>query len=355
MAESSGGALREGRAEIPDPGNGKVRTDAVSPAPRRSGVDALNLAERFGIPAIFVAVFIAFSVTQSDTFLSAGNLRAIVASQSVVCVVALGLMIPLVTGDFDLSVGTVAVAGSIVAASAMSDGWALLPACGLTLIFGIVCGVINGALVAYGGLNGLIATLGSSTVLTGLISWHTNDLSITSGISPALSDLGTKNVVGIPGIALVAVALSIVVAYLTMATPFGRKLAAVGSSRAAARLVGVPVRRMIFTCFVGSALLGSLAGLLLVAQQGSGNPALSGFTLLLPALAAVYLGASAFLPGEFNVPGTVLGLLLVAVLVSGLTLAGASSWIQSVVQGLALIIAVGTSSAFRRRRMGADM
>lgn len=355
MAESTGGALHEGPTELPDIDDGKVTGEPLRHAPRRARISALNVAERFGILAIFVVVFLFFAITQSDTFMTAGNLRAIVASQSVVCVVALGLMIPLVTGDFDLSVGTVAVAGSIVAASAMADGWALLPACGLTLLFGIVCGVINGTLVAYGGLNGLIATLGSSTVLTGLISWHTHDLSITEGISPALSDLGTKNVVGIPGIALVAVAVAIVVAYLTMATPFGRRLAAVGSSRAAAQLVGVPVRRMIFTCFVGSALLGSLAGLLLVAQQGSGNPALSGFTLLLPALAAVYLGASAFLPGEFNVPGTVLGLLLVAVLVSGLTLAGASSWTQSVVQGLALIIAVGTSSAFRRRRMGADM
>ncbi|MBS1878300.1 MAG: ABC transporter permease [Actinobacteria bacterium] len=327
----------------------------VAGTTRLNRLSALGLAERFGILAIFVAIFVAFAIAQPETFLSAGNLRAIVSSQSVVAVVALGLMVPLVAGDFDLSVGTVAVAGSIVAATTMADGWALLPACGLTLLFGAVCGAVNGALVAYGGLNGLIATLGSATVLTGLISWHTHDLSISEGISPALSDLGTKNVLGVPGLALVAVAAALVVAYLMMATPFGRKLAAVGSSRAAAQLVGVRVRRMVFISFVCSALLGSLAGLLLVAQQGSGNPALSGFTLLLPALAAVYLGASAFLPGEFNVPGTVLGLLLVAVLVSGLTLAGAAAWVQSVVQGMALIIAVGTSSALRRRRMGADM
>jgi ribose transport system permease protein len=313
----------------------------------------LHLAERFGLLALFVVVVVYFCLTKPDTFATAANMRAVLTSQAVIAVAALALMIPLVAGNFDLSVGALAVASSILSAGLMSrTGLPLGLAIVLTLCFSTACGALNGALVAYARLDSLIATLGTSTVLTGLISYYSHDLSITSNISSGIVNLGTHNTLGIPRLVLVAAVVVIVVAYLMTQTPLGRKLRAIGSNNAAAQLVGIRVSRLTLTSFVLSGALAGIAGLLMLAQQGAGNPAVGAIQFLIPVLAAVFLGASAFYPGEYNVPGTILGMLFIAVLVSGLTLSGAPPWVESVVTGAALVIAVGISAAFRRQRMG---
>jgi ribose transport system permease protein len=115
----------------------------------------------------------------------------------------------------------------------------------------------------------------------------------------------------------------------------------------------VRVDRLVLASYMTSGVLAAAAGVLLLAQQGSATAGTTGIGVLLPALAAVYLGASTWAPGQFNVTGTVLGLVLVAVIVSGLTLGGAAPWVGGVADGGALILAVGASAAFRRKRRGA--
>jgi ribose transport system permease protein len=129
---------------------------------------------------------------------------------------------------------------------------------------------------------------------------------------------------------------------------------ALGSNPRAARLVGVRTDRVTVLAFAIAGGLGGLSGVLLIASQGVANPAAEGIGLLLPALVAVFLGASAFSPGQFNVPGTMVGLLLIAVLVNGLSLAGVEPWIQPLANGVALIVGIGVSATFRRRRLGGD-
>lgn len=315
-------------------------------------VDLLNLGERFGLLLITAVIIVYFSMAESETFATAANWRVIANSQSVIAVIALALMVPLITGNFDLSVGSITVASSVVLATVMSEsGWALLPACVLVVLIGVLIGAVNGLLVTWAGVNGLIATLGTATVLTGLISWYSDNQSVSSGISRHITKLGTTDVIGIPWLALIALILSVLVAYVLTATPFGRRLTAIGSSADAAALVGIRVPRAIFLSFVISGGLAGLAGILLLAQQGSSNPSTNGIAVLLPALAAVFLGSTAFRPGSFNVPGTIVALVLVAVIVSGLTLSGTDVWVQPVAQGLALLVAVVLSAAFRRRRL----
>lgn len=310
-------------------------------------------AERFGLLGLMLVAIVLFAVLQPDSFATIDNLRAILASQSTLIVLALALMVPLIAGNFDLSVGANAIASGILAAGMMAHhDWGLAAATAAALVFAVLIGAINGFLVAYRGLNGLIATLGTATVLTGLISSYTDDQAITNNISGTLTNLGIKNFLGIPTLAVIALVVAVIVGYVITQTPAGRRLTAIGSSSSAARLVGVRVSRITFLSFIVAGLLAGITGMMIVAQQGSGNPAVNGVALLLPALAAVYLGASTLFPGQFNVPGTVLGLLFVAVIVSGLTLSGAAPWVESVVNGTALIVAVGASTAFRRRRMG---
>ncbi|KAF0960253.1 D-allose transport system permease protein AlsC [Rhodococcus sp. T7] len=327
----------------------------VSPIPRSPNSSRLlDLGERFGLIALLVAIVIGFSLAQPETFATAANWRTIISSQSVIIVLALALMVPLLSGNFDLSVESVAGLASMVAAGLMArDGLPLAVACVFVFGLGIVIGLANGLLVTKFGLNGLIATLGSATIIDGLVSWYSDNTSISSGISRGLVRFGTGTVLGVPSLAIVAALIAVVVGYVVTQTPFGRRLVSIGSSGPAAELVGIRVDRMVVTSYVVSGGMSGLAGVLLLAQQGSASPGSNGIAILLPALAAVYLGASTWTPGQFNVVGTVLGLILVAVTVSGLTLTGAASWVNSVCYGCALILAVGASAWFRKKRSGA--
>jgi len=317
----------------------------------RGGVGWFAIAERFGLLAVLGALVLVFSLLQPDIFPSAANWQSIVASQSVVLIVALGLMVPLIAGNFDLSVGSVAILSSIVVAGAQQNHHApLWLACALGVASGVIVGIINGVLITKIRLNALIATLGSSVIIAGLVDAYTGGSSITNGISTSLTNFGNGRLVGISKLAIVAIIASLLVFYTLTKTPYGRRLFAIGSSKPAAELVGIRVDRVVLVSFLISGTLGGIAGVLMLAQQGSGNPAANGISVLLPALAAVYLGASTLYPGEFNVPGTILGLVLVAALVSGLTLEGVAAWVQPVATGAALIVAVGASEAFRRQR-----
>jgi ribose transport system permease protein len=330
-------------------------TESGNASPRvRPGISWLSVGERFGLPVLLGIVIVVFTSMQPETFATAANWRAILSSQAVTLVLALALMVPLLSGNFDLSVGAVALLSAMVSAGMMfRHDWNVVVACGFVLGLGLFIGAVNGLLVTKFGLNGLIATLGSATVIGGLISWYSNNISIASGISQKLTNFGTDTTLGVPTLALASGAVAVAVAYVITQTPFGRMLVSIGSSAPAARLVGVRVNGMVLASYVVSGGLAGLGGVMLLAQQGSASPGTSGIGIVLPALAAVFLGASTWSPGKFNVVGTVLGLLLVSVTVSGLTLSGAAPWVNPVCYGGALILAVGASSWFRRRSKGA--
>jgi ribose transport system permease protein len=308
-------------------------------------------AERFGLLVVLAIAIAIFGILKPGVFLSAANWQALISAQSVVLVISLALMVPLVAGNFDLSVGTIAIMSSIIAAGAMSrSGLPLWVAFVFAVVGGFIIGIVNGFLVTKIRLNSLIATLGTSAIIQGLVDLYTGGSSIANNIPGALTKFGSSRTFGISNLALIAVVIALIIMYVQMKTPYGRRLSAIGSSKPAAQLVGIRVNRVVFVSFVISGTLGGLAGMMMLAQQGSGNPAANGLSVLLPALTAVYLGASTLFPGKFNVPGTILGLVLVAVIVSGLTLLGVQSWVQGVTIGLALIIAVGASETFRRQR-----
>jgi ribose transport system permease protein len=313
----------------------------------------LDLGERLGLPVLLAVIIIVCSVKYPQTFATVGNWHVIASSQSVNVIIALALMIPLLSNNFDLSVGATAALSSMVAAGLMSrNGFNLGEACLFVVGLGLLIGLVNGLLVTKLGLNGLIATLGSATFLDAMLSWYSKNLSISSGFSTRLVDFGTATILNVPWLTVMALVAAAVVGYVITQTPFGRRLVAIGSSDPAARLVGIRVDRLVLVSYLISGGMAAAAGILLLAQQGSATPGSNGIGVLLPALAAVYLGASTWTPGQFNVVGTMLGLLLVAVTVSGLTLAGAAPWVNGASYGAALIVAVGASAAFRRRRRG---
>jgi ribose transport system permease protein len=310
-------------------------------------------AERLGLPVLLLLIIGFFSILPASgkTFLTGQNIGVVLANQSVLLLVALAVMIPLLTGSFDFSVGATAVTCALVCTALSTHAglplWVCIAAAVLT---GALIGTINGLLVSLLDLNAFVSTLGVATLLGGLIQWYTHGQPIILTDTAMLS-FGSGRSWGIPRVLLVVVVVAAAVWFLLGATAYGRRMSAVGANPRAAVLVGLPRRRLIASAFILSGLIGGIAGVVLSARTGGANPD-TGMGLLFPALAAAFLGSTAFSPGRFNTPGTIVGVLFLAVSVSGLTLAGAQNWVDGVFNGLALIAAVVLSTALRRSMSG---
>ena len=314
---------------------------------------ALLLGECYGLVALLGLVVVFFSIwgKTSAVFPTAANFDNIVGNQAVLAIVALAAIIPLVAGEFDLSVGAVLGLASVVAAKLMSDTGLPLAVCGLAAVAtGTAIGLVNGLVIARLGINSLITTLGVSTVLGGIAVAVSGDAPIVQGIPDSLVTFGTGKFLGLPNTLFVLAFAALLVLYLLEHTPFGRHLHAIGSNAVAARLVGIGVDRLVFRSFVLSGAICGAAGFLQVARSGSGDPQL-GVNFTLPALAAAFLGATAIRPGRFNVGGTLVAIFLLAASVSGLTLAGAQAYVQDLFNGSALIAGVAVSTLIARQRL----
>jgi len=313
---------------------------------------ALRLVERFGLVILLLGVIVFFSAWSKTGlyFHTRTNFRNIVSNESVIAVVALASVLPLIGGNFDLSVGATAVFADIVAGAAMSHhhipvGVAVL----LALAFGAAVGLVNGLVVAKAGVNALIATLGSATVIQGLVQWYTNGLPIATGIPGSLTNVVTHRWLGVPRIAVFMIVAAGIAWYVLARTPYGRYLQSVGSNRAAARLVGIHVDRVVVISFVLAGTFAAVAGVLQLAENGTAVPQNGLAIYLLPALAAAFLGATTIRPGRFNVLGTLVAIFFIACTVQGLNYAGVTSWVQDVFNGTALVLAVAITALLGRR------
>jgi ribose transport system permease protein len=312
---------------------------------------ARDIVERYGLLILVIALFALFALLpeSSAAFVSPQNIRALIGNQSVGLVVAIALLFPLAAGYFDFSVGAVTAASSVVAAAVTSHLGLPLPVAIIAAVgFGVVTGTFLGWLVAYVGVNPFISTLGVATLLGGAIFAYTGGLQITSGIPTELTDVGSRALLGIPQIAIVATVIAVIAWWVMSKTVFGRRLYATGSNARATHLLGVDVRRIQLLSFVASGTIAGMAGVMLLARQGAATSD-SGMTMLFPALTAVLLSTIVIDIGRPSVPGTVIGILFIAVSVSGLTLVGAPSWVSQVFNGAALLIAVGFARLARLR------
>lgn len=313
---------------------------------------AVAAVQRYGLLLMLVIMTAVFAglPESGEAFRSSANVQALLANQAVGLAVALALLFPMAAGYLDFSVGAVSATSCVVAAAGMSRFGLPMPAAiALALASGVLIGAVLGLLVARFAMNPFIATLGMATLLGGAIFAYTDGMQITEGISGGLTDLGSLTWFGVPRIVVAAAGMAVVVWFVIGQTPLGRHLFAVGSNADAARLVGVNVMRVQFSSFVLSGLVAAAAGVLLLARQGAATSD-NGMSLLFPALTAVFLSTIVIDLGRPSVLGTVIGVLFVAVSVSGLTLVGAPSWVSQVFNGAALLVAVGMASIGRARR-----
>ncbi len=330
--------------------------------PRATGSQQmLVFVERYALVVLFALTMVFFRVWSktSKTFLSAANVRNVLGNQAVIGILSLAIIIPLVCGEFDFSVGSVSGLSQVLCAGFMSRLGAPLPVAILGAIgIGAIIGLSNGNTVARIGVNSLIVTLGVATAMAGVVEWYTKGQTIVLHISKTLTNLGSGNWPArhgwdaIPRTLYFLVVIAAIVYYLLEHTPYGRYLHSIGSNREAARLVGLPVERLVLISFVLSGTLAGIAGVMLVARNGTASPQLGTVSDTLQALAAAFLGATAIKPGRFNVLGTMIAIFFLAFTVTGLSLAGVANWINDLFNGAALFVAVLISTIVGRKRAG---
>ena len=306
--------------------------------------------EALALPLAWVVVIIVFGVLKPDTFLSWANMSSILASQAVLVVVTLGLIVPLTAGDYDLSVASVVVLSAIlIAILNVNYGWPIGLAILAALAAGVAVGIVNGAIVVLLEIDSLIVTLGMSTFVSGIVLWISGSNTI-SGISQSLvQPVIVWRFLTVPVEFYYALGVAILVWYVFRYTPVGRRLLVVGRSREVARLSGVRVKAVRWGALTVSALVAAFAGVLYAGTSGAAGPT-SGLELLLPAFAAAFLGATTIHPGRFNAWGTVIAVYFLVTGITGLQLLGAQSYVQNLFYGAALILAVAFSQVVRRRR-----
>jgi ribose transport system permease protein len=294
----------------------------------------------YGSVVVLIAAIVIFSALRPETFATLGNARGILGEQAVLAFVALGVTIPLIAGQFDLSVAGNAGLTALLSAGLMSySGLPWGAAVAVALACGCAIGLFNGLLSAYIGIHSFVATLGVGTILFGIQLWYGSGQIIFEGISPGFVELARTRVGSLTLPVYYMVGLAVVLWFVLMHTPFGRYLYAIGNNRSAAEVAGVRVKRYTLYSFVICGFLAACAGVMLASRTASAQAGL-GDAFLLPAFSAAFIGAATFRRSEFNVPGTLVGVFLVAVLVAGAFQLGLREYVSPIINGAALILAV---------------
>jgi len=319
-------------------------------ARRRAHIDRLNsIVARYGLLAAFALMILAFSLAKPDSFPTWANAESILTAAAPALIVAAGLTVPLVMQDFDLSFGSmIGLAGGAAVAMMVDNDAAWSVAILVALALGLGAGLANGYLIAFLGGSSFIITLAMGTVLTGLEFMFTDQKTIFSGVAQGYVDIGQgEALLCLNNQIWIAAVIAIVLWVLLDQSELGRYMYAIGGNPEAARLSGVRIRQIRLIGFVIVALAATIVGILLTSQAASSVPN-TGVPYLLPAFAAVFLGSAVFRPGEFNIPGTVVGVLFLGVIQTGLTMLQLETFVINLVQGAILIVAVLVSRLGQR-------
>lgn len=326
---------------------------AVPPSGSLSGKQkqtVLELLAPLGVPLMALAIIVYFSL-MTQGFLTVGNFKDIFANAALPVIVAVGLTIPLVTGEFDLSISAVAGFATILYAQLVAnEGVDPALAIAITLVASIAVGAFNGLMVAYFGLPALVATIAMSSFLIGMQFYISGSIQIYGGYPESLVHFARANFGPVPALVIVAAIVLVAFWFLLDRTMFGRHVKAVGGNREAARLVGVDVRRTMSLGFILCALTAGIAGILFANKQAVAYP-LSGLDVLLPSYTAAFIGAAAFRFGEFNVFGTVVGVMITQITANGLILMGVPNYTTYIFQGVILLVALMFARVVALRRI----
>jgi ribose transport system permease protein len=311
--------------------------------PTRRWVKALSF-RNISAAYVLAGFVLIFAIWIPDKFLNFDTVQSVLSDSSITALLAVAVVIPLAAAQFDLSVAAILGLCSAASAYLMGGPYAGLPwpvAVVLTLLLGVVIGVLNAALVVRWRVPSMIATLAMSSVLAGAGS-AINLNNFLIGLPTTFTNVGQQNILGISSPFWALLVVSFAIWYFLAFTTTGRYVYATGGGEEATRLTGVRTSRIIAGALVAGAVVAAFAGIVATARVGAGQASI-GPPYLLPAYAAAFLGSTQFGRGRFNVWGTVLATYTLAFGSKGLILAGAPVWTPDVFNGVALALAVAMS------------
>jgi ribose transport system permease protein len=306
--------------------------------------------QRYAILIVFAALIVGFGVSLPHTFLSIGNLSNILGSQAVLFILVMAVLLPTVVGDFvDLSLGSsLGLASMTLAVLNVQHGWPVLLACLAGIGAAVVVGLVNVFFVVFFDNDPFIVTLGTMTIVQGVIYIVSGSNSVGI-VSTGLSNwIFTNEFLSIPLEFYYGLAIFLVVWYMLSFTPTGQKALVIGQSREVARLSGVRVNRQRSWAYILGAVVAAIAGIAYAGTNGTVDPT-AGSALILPAYAAVFLGATAIKPGRINALGALIAVYFLAAGTAGLELLGAQTYFQQIFYGAALVASITIPKVNRER------
>ena len=303
---------------------------------------------------IALALLIAFGALRYDHFLGAYNVLSVLRYNSMFALTSLGMCFAIITAGIDLSVGTTAACASVV--SALMSFYGLVPGLLGGLTVGLTVGLVNGFMVTRMKILPFIATLSGMLMASGTGFLLAHNQSVSVSYDTNFTWLGQGDLLGFPVPAWIAGAAYVYGSIMLNYSSFGRYVLAVGGNEEASRLMGLPVDRVLFWTYVQSGLFASLAGVILAAQFGAGQPA-EGVGWELFSIAAVVVGGTLLTGGVGSVATTLAGVLLLGLIFNVLNFENGLGWIslsaywQSVVRGVFLMVVVMAGSGAARRAL----
>lgn len=328
--------------------NGASLKRSANEALTRESSKRISIADwlsprRIAIVYALIIMVAIFGAIRPDAFFLPSTFYLILNGAAISGIVAVALVIPLAAGVFDVSVGyVVALSGVLVASLVANFELSASVAILLTLLASLVVGAINSAVVVLFKVESLIGTLATGLVFLAFVTAISNQQPITQNVHEIAAIVGRPvGNIGVP--VFVLIGLVIIITILMSATTQGRRIYAVGFDLEAAKLAGLPTARIRTMALFTSAFCASLAGILLTARIGTGSPT-AGPDYLLPAFAAVFVGATQITPGKFNAVGTFFAVYLISIATVGLSILGAPPWAGQLLQGILLVGAVAVAA-----------
>lgn len=281
-------------------------------------------------------------------FLTVANLLNVLEQTAINAVIAAGMTFVIVSGGIDLSVGSLVAVAGVVLAAALHRSMPIAVALAASLGVGVGFGLLNGVAITWGRLPPFIATLGMMSIARGCALLFTEGRPV-SGFDPAFRSVATAKLAGIPAPVFVTVGVYLLAHFVLSATRFGRYVYSMGGNEEATRLSGVNVRLHKTLVYGVSGLASAVAAVLLTARLNSAQP-IAGIMYELDAIAATVIGGTSLMGGEGGLGGTIIGALIMGVLRNGLNLLGVSSFVQQIVIGLVIVVAVLIDTMLKSRK-----
>ena len=315
-------------------------TGAPPRPPLANRAQALDLARRYGIVVVFLGMIVVLAATLPQ-FRTTANLRNVLQQNAVIGIIACAMTFAIIAGGFDLSVGAGAALASVVGARLMIEANIPVGIAG-ALLAGLLLGMVNGFLIAHVGINPFVSTLGTATVVRGLIYVSTNATPFF-GVPYSFTEVGLGRTGPLPTATWIFLAIAAVLAFVLRQTRFGHYVYAIGGNVVAATEMGIDVRRVRLAVYALVGVCAAAAGIILIGQTASGQPQ-AALTYELTAITAVIVGGASLEGGRGGMGGTIVGVFLLGVVSNALNLYGVSAFWQPVATGAILVVAVGIDS-----------